>query len=50
MSSIEKAVRLLCIEVNPEASALRSACTLALAERAAVATPPLVDAILEVRS
>ena len=50
MSSIEEAIRLLSIEVNPEASAVSSACTLAVAERAAVATPPLVDAILEVRS
>jgi NAD-dependent deacetylase len=37
----------LSIEINPEASAVSSACTLAVAERAAVAVPPLVDAILE---
>jgi NAD-dependent deacetylase len=40
----------LSIEINPEASAVSSACTLAIAERAAVATPPLVDTILEVRA
>ena len=40
----------LSIEVNPEASAISSACTMAVAERAAVAVPPLVDAILEGRS
>jgi NAD-dependent deacetylase len=37
----------LSIEINPEASAVSSACTMAVAERAAVAVPPLVDAILE---
>jgi NAD-dependent deacetylase len=37
----------LSIEINPEASAVSSACTLAVAERAAAAVPPLVDAILE---
>jgi NAD-dependent deacetylase len=37
----------LSVEVNPEASAVSSACTFAVAERAAVAVPPLVDAILE---
>ncbi|HUR82358.1 MAG TPA: NAD-dependent deacylase [Thermoanaerobaculia bacterium] len=37
----------LSIEINPEASAVSSACTLAIPERAAVAVPPLVDAILE---
>lgn len=37
----------LSIEINPEASAVSSACTLAVGERAAVAVPPLVDAILE---
>jgi NAD-dependent deacetylase len=37
----------LSIEINPEASALSSSCTYAIAERAAVATPPIVDAILE---
>ncbi|HYC90481.1 MAG TPA: NAD-dependent deacylase [Thermoanaerobaculia bacterium] len=40
----------LSIEINPEASAVSSACTLAVAERAAVAVPPLVDAILEAQS
>ena len=40
----------LSIEVNPEASAVSSACTLAVAERASLATPPLVDAILEARA
>jgi NAD-dependent deacetylase len=40
----------LSIEVNPEASAVSSACTIAIAERAAVATPVLVDAILEARA
>lgn len=38
------------IEINPEASAISSSCTLVVAERAAVATPPLVEAILEARS
>lgn len=38
------------IEINPQASALSSACTFALAETAATATPPLVQAILEVSS
>lgn len=37
------------IEINPQASALSSTCTYAIAETAAVATPPLVDAILETR-
>lgn len=37
----------LSIEINPEASALSSSCTFAIAARAAVATPPIVDAILE---
>ena len=37
----------LSIEINPEASELTSSCTHAIAERAAVATPPIVDAILE---
>jgi NAD-dependent deacetylase len=40
----------LSIEVNPEASAVSSACTLAIAERASIATPALVDAILEARA
>jgi NAD-dependent deacetylase len=38
----------LSIEINPEASALSSACTLAIPATAAEATPPIVDAILEV--
>ena len=37
----------LSIEINPQASAVSSACTFAIAERAAVAVPPLVDAVLE---
>lgn len=37
----------LSIEINPETSGLTSSCTYAIAERAAVATPPLIDAILE---
>lgn len=40
----------LSIEINPEASALSSACTFAIAERAAAATPPIVDALLEAQS
>lgn len=40
----------LSIEINPEASGVSSACTLTVGERAAVGTPPLVDAILEARS
>lgn len=39
----------LSIEINPEASAISSACTLAVAERAAIATPPIVEAVLEGR-
>ena len=39
----------LSIEINPEASAVSSACTWAIAAKAAVATPPIVDAILEVQ-
>jgi NAD-dependent deacetylase len=39
----------LSIEINPAASALSSACTFAIAESAASATPQIVDAILEVR-
>jgi NAD-dependent protein deacetylase/lipoamidase len=35
------------IEINPQASALSSRCTYAVAETAAAATPPLVEAILE---
>jgi NAD-dependent deacetylase len=37
----------LSIEINPETSGVTSSCTYAIAERAAVATPPIVDAILE---
>jgi NAD-dependent deacetylase len=37
------------IEINPEASALSSACTFAIAATAAEATPQIVDAILEAR-
>jgi NAD-dependent deacetylase len=37
----------LSIEINPEASGVSSACTFAVAEKAAVATPPIIDAILE---
>jgi NAD-dependent deacetylase len=40
----------LSIEINPQASALSSACTYALAVTAAEATPPLVAAILEGRN
>ena len=39
----------LSIEINPEASGVSSACSLAIADRAAIATPPLVEAILESR-
>ncbi|HEV7237774.1 MAG TPA: NAD-dependent deacylase [Thermoanaerobaculia bacterium] len=37
----------LSIEINPEASGVSSACKFAIAERAAVATPKLIEAILE---
>ena len=40
----------LSIEINPEASGVSSACSLAIAERAATATPPIVEAILESRA
>ncbi|HEX8171347.1 MAG TPA: NAD-dependent deacylase [Thermoanaerobaculia bacterium] len=40
----------LSIEINPESSALTSNCSFAIAARAAEATPPIVDAILEVHS
>lgn len=40
----------LSIEINPETSGVSSACTLAMPARAAEATPPIVEAILEVRS
>lgn len=38
------------IEINPQASALSSACTFAIAETAGTATPPLIDAIAEGRA
>lgn len=37
----------LSIEINPQASALTSACTFAVAEGAAAATPAIINAILE---
>lgn len=37
------------IEINPQASALSSRCTYAIAATAGAATPPLVEAILETR-
>lgn len=37
----------LSIEINPQASGVSSACTFAIPMTAAVATPPIVDAILE---
>jgi len=37
------------IDINPQASALGSRCTYAVAETAAAVTPPLVEAILETR-
>jgi len=37
------------VEINPQASALSSHCTYAIAATAAAATPPLVEAILETR-
>lgn len=40
----------LSIEINPETSGVSSACTYAIPEKAAAATPPLVDAILEARA
>jgi NAD-dependent deacetylase len=39
----------LTIEINPQASGVTSDCAHAVSETAAVATPPIVDAILEVR-
>jgi NAD-dependent deacetylase len=39
----------LSIEINPESSAVSSACTLAVPARAAEATPPIIDALLEVQ-
>jgi NAD-dependent deacetylase len=40
----------LSIEINPESSGVSSACTLAIAARAAEATPAIVEALLEVRA
>ena len=40
----------LSIEINPESSAVSSACTLAIPARASEATPPIVEALLEVRT
>ncbi|HEX9985218.1 MAG TPA: NAD-dependent deacylase [Thermoanaerobaculia bacterium] len=40
----------LSIEINPEASGVSSACTYAIAAKAGVATPPIVDVILEEQS
>jgi hypothetical protein len=37
----------LSIEVNPEASGVSSACKFVIAERAAIATPKLIEAVLE---
>lgn len=37
----------LSIEINPEASALSSSCTWAIPAKAAAATPPLIDALME---
>lgn len=37
----------LSIDINPEATGASSACTFAIPEKAAVATPPIIDAILE---
>jgi NAD-dependent deacetylase len=39
----------LSIEINPEASGVSSSCTFAVPARAAEATPPIIDAILEVQ-
>jgi NAD-dependent deacetylase len=40
----------LSIEINPETSGVSSACSFAVAARAAEATPAIVEALLEVRS
>lgn len=37
------------VEINPEASSLSSACHYTLAEKAGLVTPPIVEALLEVR-
>ena len=39
----------LSIEINPEASGVSSSCTYAIPARAAEATPPIIDALLEVQ-
>jgi len=36
-------------EINPETSGVSSSCTFAIPARAAEATPPIVEALLEVR-
>jgi NAD-dependent deacetylase len=38
----------LSIEINPQASAVSSACTIAIAAPASLVTPPIVDALLEI--
>jgi NAD-dependent deacetylase len=40
----------LSIEINPQASAVSSSCTFAIGAKAAEATPPIVEALLEVRN
>lgn len=40
----------LSIEINPETSGVSSACTFAIPARATEATPPIVEALLEVRA
>ena len=40
----------LSIEINPEASALSSACTMVVPATAAVAVPPLIEALMEGRA
>lgn len=40
----------LSIEINPESSGVSSACTFAVPARATEATPPIVEALLEVRA
>lgn len=40
----------LSIEINPESSGLSSACTFAIPAKAAEATPPIVEAILQARA
>jgi NAD-dependent deacetylase len=40
----------LSIEINPEVSGVSSACSFVIAERASVATPAIVEAILEARA